>query len=190
MSKDMKLIMENFRQHVKEQDEAVEEAIQGDPDFNKTTEECIVDYMQGHDIPTRLAKGMPLKALARAVEEYYALIDDGSIGQSLCNNVAMVLDKFKGALMRGLEAATAAIMTAAARASIRFEEGQQNLQTERLVPAGRYLDDIKAMAQNLEDEMERAQEMANLFRTDIPGAAQVMENWETFHASLRKIEIP
>ena len=66
---------------------------------------------------------------------------------------------------------------------------QQNLQTERMIPPGRYLDDIKAMAQKLADEMEYAQKMANLFGTNIPGAAQVMENWKTFHTSLKGIDI-
>lgn len=190
MSKDMKLIMENFRQHVKEQDELVTEIPDPnkypDPDAGKSPEDCVRDYLRDKGISI-LEPAVP--ALAQAVDTYASVDRYRPIGGGRCSTTYYVLDKFKRALMRGLEVATAAIMAAAARASMRFEEGQQNLQTERMIPAGRKLDEIKEAAFNLEADMMQALEDAARADISIPGADIVKKNWETFHTSLKEINI-
>ena len=154
MSKDMKLIMENFRQHVKEQDELVTEIPDPnkypDPDAGKSTEDCVMDYLRENRISI-LEPAVP--ALAQAVTAYARVDRDRPFGGGRCSVTYHVLNKFRRALADSLEAATAAIMAAVARASMRFEEGQQSIQEAHGLDA----DDVKTLEKHVK-KLEKEKE--------------------------------
>ena len=64
---------------------------------------------------------------------------------------------------------------------------QQNLQTERFVPAERKLDEIKDDAENLEFKMMQAIEDGERVGIQIP--ADIVTKWKEFHESLKALEI-